>query len=64
MTRSSVRLSEDQEVNAYSKWQGAFWRLISLVDLGVEEGHSGADSSRSVSETARGASREVVEASD
>ena len=35
-------LSEDRGVHAYSKWQGAFWRLISLVDLGVEEGHPGA----------------------
>jgi hypothetical protein len=35
-------LSEDLGVQAYSKWGGAFWRLISLVDLGVEEGHVGA----------------------
>ena len=35
-------LSRDRGVHVYSKWQGAFWRLISLVDLGVEEGHAGA----------------------
>ena len=35
-------LSQDYGVHAYGKWQGAFWRLISLVDLGVEEGHPGA----------------------
>jgi hypothetical protein len=29
-------------VHAYSKWGGAFWRLLSLVDLGVEAGHPGA----------------------
>jgi hypothetical protein len=35
-------LSEDRGIHAYSKWQGAFWRLISLVDLGAEPGHPGA----------------------
>ncbi|HEU4971712.1 MAG TPA: hypothetical protein VFT35_07335 [Gaiellaceae bacterium] len=35
-------LSQDRGVQAYSKWGGAFWRLISLVDLGVPEGHPGA----------------------
>ncbi len=35
-------LSEDSGVHAYAKWRGAFWRLISLVDLGVEPGHPGA----------------------
>jgi hypothetical protein len=35
-------LSQDHGVHAYAKWQGAFWRLISLVDLGVEPGHPGA----------------------
>ena len=29
-------------MHAYSKWGGAFWRLLSLVDLGVEPGHPGA----------------------
>ena len=29
-------------MHAYAKWGGAFWRLISLVDLGVEPGHPGA----------------------
>ena len=35
-------LSRDYGVHPYSKWGGAFWRLISLVDLGVEPGHLGA----------------------
>jgi len=35
-------LSRDYGVHAYGKWQGAFWRAISLVDLGVEPGHRGA----------------------
>jgi hypothetical protein len=35
-------LSRDYGVHAYAKWQGAFWRLISLVDLRVEPGHPGA----------------------
>ncbi len=35
-------LSRDYGVHAYGKWRGAFWRLISLVDLGVEPGHPGA----------------------
>jgi len=34
-------LSRDRGVGAYGKWQGAFWRAISLVDLGVEPGHPG-----------------------
>jgi len=36
------RLSQSYGVHAYSKWGGAFWRLVSLVDLGVEPGHPGA----------------------
>jgi hypothetical protein len=35
-------LSRNYGVHAYSKWGGAFWRLLSLVDLGVEPGHPGA----------------------
>jgi hypothetical protein len=35
-------LSTDHGVHAYGKWRGAFWRLISLVDVGVEPGHPGA----------------------
>jgi hypothetical protein len=35
-------LSRSYAVHAYSKWGGAFWRLLSLVDLGVEPGHPGA----------------------
>ena len=35
-------LSRDYGVHAYGKWAGAFWRLISLVDLGVQPGHEGA----------------------
>jgi hypothetical protein len=35
-------LSRDDGSHAYAKWQGAFWRLLSLVDLGVEPGHPGA----------------------
>lgn len=35
-------LSEDYGVHPYAKWRGAFWRLLSLVDLGVEPGHPGA----------------------
>jgi hypothetical protein len=35
-------LSEDDGAHPYAKWQGAFWRLISLVDLGVGPGHDGA----------------------
>ena len=35
-------LSQDNRVHAYSKWRGAFWRLISLADLGVDAGHPGA----------------------
>jgi hypothetical protein len=32
-------LSRDFGVHAYGKWRGAFWRLLSLVDIGVERGH-------------------------
>jgi hypothetical protein len=35
-------LSRDYGVHPYHKWRGAFWRLISLVDLGVTPGHPGA----------------------
>jgi hypothetical protein len=35
-------LSRDYGVHAYGKWQGAFWRLLSLADLGVPPGHDGA----------------------
>ena len=35
-------LSRDYGVHAYAKWQGAFWRLLSLADLGVVPGHAGA----------------------
>ena len=35
-------LSRSYGTHAYAKWSGAFWRLISLVDLGVEPGHPGA----------------------
>ena len=35
-------LSRDYGVHPYGKWRGAFWRLASLVDLGVEPGHPGA----------------------
>lgn len=28
--------------HAYAKWSGAFWRLVSLVDLGIEPGHPAA----------------------
>jgi hypothetical protein len=35
-------LSRDSGVHPYGKWRGAFWRLISLVDLGVPPGHPGA----------------------
>jgi hypothetical protein len=35
-------LSSDYGVHPYAKWGGAFWRLISLVDLGVAPGHDGA----------------------
>jgi hypothetical protein len=35
-------LSHDFGVHPYGKWRGAFWRLLSLVDLGVEPGHPGA----------------------
>jgi hypothetical protein len=31
-------LSRDFGVHPYGKWRGAFWRLISLVELGVEPG--------------------------
>ena len=35
-------LSKDYGVHPYGKWGGAFWRLISLADLGVPPGHAGA----------------------
>jgi hypothetical protein len=35
-------LSRDYGVHPYGKWRGAFWRLASLVDLGVARGHTGA----------------------
>lgn len=35
-------LSRDDGSHVYAKWQGAFWRLISLVDLGVPRWHPGA----------------------
>jgi hypothetical protein len=35
-------LARSYGTHAYAKWSGAFWRLISLVDLGVEPGHRGA----------------------
>ena len=37
-----IGLSRDFGVHPYGKWRGAFWRLLSLVDLGVEPGHPGA----------------------
>lgn len=30
-------------MHPYSKWSGAFWRLVSLADLGVPPGHAGAE---------------------
>ena len=36
-------LSKDYGVHPYSKWGGAFWRLISLRDLGMTPGHEGAE---------------------
>jgi hypothetical protein len=35
-------LSRSYGTHAYAKWSGAFWRLISLVDLGVPPGHPAA----------------------
>ncbi len=35
-------LSRDYRTHAYAKWSGAFWRLLSLVDVGVAPGHPGA----------------------
>ena len=35
-------LSRDFGVHPYGKWRGAFWRLLSLVDLGVEPGNAAA----------------------
>ena len=32
-------LSHDFDVHPYAKWRRAFWRLLSLVDLGVEPGN-------------------------
>lgn len=37
-----ARLSRGYGTHAYAKWSGAFWRLLSLVDLGVGPGHPGA----------------------
>jgi hypothetical protein len=37
-----AELSRDHGTHAYAKWSGAFWRLISLVDLGVDPAHPGA----------------------
>jgi hypothetical protein len=36
-------LSRDYGGHPYGKWRGAFWRLLSLVELGVGPGHEGAD---------------------
>jgi hypothetical protein len=35
-------LSRDYGVHPYGKWRGAFWRLVALVDLGIERGHADA----------------------
>jgi hypothetical protein len=35
-------LSRDYGRHPYAKWGGAFWRLMSLADLGVPPGHAGA----------------------
>jgi hypothetical protein len=35
-------LSRDYGGHPYGKWRGAFWRLMSLVDLRVDPGHPGA----------------------
>jgi hypothetical protein len=35
-------LSRDHGVHPYAKWQGAFWRLNALVELGVPPSHEGA----------------------
>ena len=35
-------LTRDFDLHPYAKWRGAFWRLLSLVDLEVEPGHPGA----------------------
>lgn len=35
-------LSHDFGVHPYGKWRGAFWRLISLAELGVGPRHNGA----------------------
>ena len=34
-------LSRDYRVHPYAKWQGAFWRLVALVELGVTDRHEG-----------------------
>ena len=34
-------LARDHGVHPYSKWQGAFWRLLSLVELGAGRDHPG-----------------------
>jgi len=35
-------LSRDYGAHPYGKWHGAFWRLLSLVELGAGPGHEGA----------------------
>ena len=37
-----TQLSREYDVHPYTKWAGAFWRLLSLADLGVPSGHPGA----------------------
>jgi hypothetical protein len=34
-------LARDHGVHPYGKWRGAFWRLTSLAELGVDRGHPG-----------------------
>lgn len=34
-------LTRDYGVDPYAKWRGEFWRLLALVELGVEPGHRG-----------------------
>lgn len=36
-------LLQFQDVPPYKKWSGAHWRLVSLVELGLKEGHPSAD---------------------
>ena len=35
-------LAQDFGVHPYGKWRGAFWRLLSLIELGVEPGNPAA----------------------